>query len=126
MDQRAFDLYPARSTVSRPVVAVCVLLDKAIPRRVNVGDFCTCEKCALQPSDRESICCRETFESSCVYSNTMSAFIGSYKCICDVPSVREVVLHEFHLNLFHQHAMYLKQLYGGNGNRRIPPSDPKR
>jgi hypothetical protein len=127
MDQRAFSRFPSSSTVSRAhSVTVCHLLDKFIPDRTQVSDFCTCTNCCIQNSARETICCREPLDSPCRFSQNLKAKISDFQCITQVPDIREIVQNTLHLDLFHENDVFLKRQLGISVSTRTLASDPDR
>uniref|UniRef100_A0A914PCR6 P2X purinoreceptor 7 intracellular domain-containing protein n=1 Tax=Panagrolaimus davidi TaxID=227884 RepID=A0A914PCR6_9BILA len=126
MDPRAYGRYPSSSSISRPVVTKCNLLDKVISGRSEVSQFCKCGNCCMQGTVRESFCCLETGDSLSPYAANVSKVIAEHRCICDVPRIRAIVLGSEDLELFHQHSVYLKQLGGLPVCNKVSPSDPQR
>uniref|UniRef100_A0A914P6A5 P2X purinoreceptor 7 intracellular domain-containing protein n=1 Tax=Panagrolaimus davidi TaxID=227884 RepID=A0A914P6A5_9BILA len=127
MDQRAFSRFPSTSAVSStPGVTVCHLLDKIIPDRVQVSDFCTCTNCSIQNTARETICCREVWDSSCKYSENLKAKMGDLQCVTQVQEVIDIVDRSLQLDLFHENDVFLKRQLGLSVSTRVLASDPHR
>uniref|UniRef100_A0A914YR68 Uncharacterized protein n=1 Tax=Panagrolaimus superbus TaxID=310955 RepID=A0A914YR68_9BILA len=95
MDQRAFNRFPSSNSAVASNRSFCILLDKDVSDRKELSDFCECGNCSIQKSVRESICCKEAFQSTSPFAANLRSVLGEYNCICETPNVLAIVTNSF-------------------------------